>query len=146
MRPFPSRPTRRRPSERGYGPRGYSLLEVTVALAILGVALLLTMALLAQEPRVRRRLDAHQEALERIEMALEDMRANSWLPEDGEVLFQDWVSPPSTHDLRIWAEVHSLPERQLYHVTLRATYHADGRGYEQSIETMVWNARYLPSH
>lgn len=64
----------RLPSRAGR-PHGFTLLEAVVALAILGVALLLGMALVIQLPRDVRRLDAEREAMHAMEASLEAMRA-----------------------------------------------------------------------
>ena len=57
------------------GERGFTLVEVLVALALLAVVLLTSLALLAQEPRIDRRLQARQEAARAVEGVLEAIRA-----------------------------------------------------------------------
>lgn len=66
----------RLPSRAGR-PNGFTLLEAMVALAILGVALLLGMALVIQLPRDVRRLDAERQAMRAMEATLEAMRAGT---------------------------------------------------------------------
>ncbi len=135
-----------RPRSAGHQPKvlcssGFSLLEALVALTLMGIAMLMTMALLAEEPRIRQRLEAHREALRALEAVHENIRANSWVPEDGEEIDLSTcplASPSAAANLRVWADVESLAERNLYRVTLRASYIVRGQACQQSIETMVW--------
>lgn len=122
---------------------GFSLVETLVALALLGMALLLTMVLLAQEPQVERRLLAHREALEVLEAAHEEIRGGMALRPGTERL--DWqrlYAPPrrleTAADLTLWTTVDPLTPPGLYRVRLRARY-AVGRGsFDREVETRVW--------
>jgi prepilin-type N-terminal cleavage/methylation domain-containing protein len=122
---------------------GFSLIEVLVALTILGVVLLFSMSLLAQEPRVRRRLAAHREALEVLETVHEEVRAGMRLSLTGRRI--DWQrldDPPrelaAAEELAVWAEVVEERPVGLYRVTLRARYFVAGQPFERSVETMIW--------
>src|ERR1700726_1613798 len=55
--------------------RGFTLVEMSVALWILLVALLTGVALVMQQPRVVRRIDAARQAVAVMEWTLEEMRA-----------------------------------------------------------------------
>jgi len=122
---------------------GFSLIEVLVALTILGVVLLFSMSLLAQEPQVRRRLAAHREALEVIETVHEEVRAGMRLSLTGRRI--DWQrldDPPrelaAAEDLAVWAEVVEARPLGLYRVTLRARYFVGNQPFERRLETMIW--------
>lgn len=102
--------------------------------------MLLTMALMAEQPRIERRLAAHQEALRLLEMELERLRSGPAVPADGEVDLAGLprFSPPAALGLRIFADAEPLPERSLYEVELTARYFAGGRGHEQRLRSMIW--------
>lgn len=125
----------RRPSQ-----AGFSLVEAVIGLMLIGVALLLTMALMAQQPGIERRLAAHVEALGLIEAQLEQLRAGAALPADGEldVSGMPRSSPPAAPGLRMWIEVDKLPERSLYEVRLTARYSVAGQPFELALESMFF--------
>ena len=147
-----TRAFRRRPQD------GLSLIEAAVALLLMGVAMLLTMALMAQEPVIERRLAAHHEALRLMEVQLEVLRSAAAVPAAGEIDLSELVrstvvpppvvvgdvsellhsQPPAAQDLRMWAEVEALPERSLYQVTLKTRYFVGNQPFEQSLESMIW--------
>ena len=56
-------------------PSGFSLIEVLVALTLLGIALLLGMDLVLENPRVVRRLDGERQAFRAMESTMEAVRA-----------------------------------------------------------------------
>ena len=120
--------------------RGMSLLEVLVALTLMAFAMLFTMALMAQEPGIERRLDAHREAVRTMETLLETLRSSGVVPAEGELDLSGIARPSraAAEDLRIWIEVEARPERQLRHVTLRARYSAVGGAWERTLETMFF--------
>ena len=66
-------------------PSGFTLLEALVALALLGVALLMGMQLIVQTPRVVRRLDAERQAFRALEATLEGLRSSSTPLQDEEL-------------------------------------------------------------
>lgn len=115
---------------------GFSLIEAAAGLVLIGVAMLLTMALMAQQPRIERRLAAHLEALRLMEAQLEQVRASGDLPSDGELDVSGMS--PAAPDLRMWIEVDALPERSLYEVRLTARYSVFGRPFELDLESMTF--------
>jgi len=56
-------------------PAGFSLIEVLIALTLLGIALLLGMDLVLQNPRVVLRLDGERQAFRAMESTMEAVRA-----------------------------------------------------------------------
>ncbi len=125
---------------------GFSLLETVVALALLGMALLFSMSLIAQEPLIQRRLAAHAEALSVLDTLHEAVRAGMSLPLVPKRL--DWQSlydPPrelsAARDLAVWAEVETLAPEGLYKVTLKARYFVGTESFDRTLETLIWRPR-----
>lgn len=56
---------------------GFTLLEAVVALGILSLALMLGLAVLAQQPRIHRHAQAHREAHQALSATLEGLRAGT---------------------------------------------------------------------
>ncbi len=126
--------------------QGFSLVETLVALTLIAVALLFTIALLAQEPQVQLRLRAHRESLEALDRVHEAIRAGMSLRLGSHRL--DWQSlydPPPSHDaardLVIWADVEARSPRGLYQVTLRARYFVGERSFDRLLTTRIWRPR-----
>lgn len=119
---------------------GFTLLEALFGLLLIGVAMLLTMALIAEQPRIERRLAAHREALRLLEMELERLRSGPAVPADGELDLTGLPrsAPPAALGLRIFADAEALPERSLYEIELTARYLVGGRTYEQRLRSMIW--------
>lgn len=118
---------------------GASLVETLVALTIMAVAILWTMILLVEAPRIERRLEARQEAARLMEAELEVIRSGPRLPRDGEEI--DLSALPSvkaSQDLRMWAHVATEPGRSLRRLTLQVRYTAGGRQYDHQLETLVF--------
>jgi prepilin-type N-terminal cleavage/methylation domain-containing protein len=128
------------PSESGQS--GFSLLEALIALVLLGVALLLGMELLLQNPRVVRRLDGERQAFRAMESTLEAVRAGAISLETSDDLkgFSTAVGSPSPKDLAISMQVDSAGLPGLYQVTLRATYTVDQRKVQKELQTLVWSS------
>jgi len=124
------------------GPAGFTLLEVTIALALLGVALLLGMALLLSQKRIVRRLDADQAARGALEAALEAIRAGALPLQSASYGGGDLAAvagaggPPVGMTLAI--DVTPSPTPGLYEVALRARYRVAGQDHERRLGTMVW--------
>src|SRR5205807_988666 len=78
----PERTRMRGRAERGES--GFTVVEALIALVIIGVALLLGMGLLLQQPRVLHRIDAQRQALRAIESTIESLRAGLLPLEDAE--------------------------------------------------------------
>ncbi|MEM7354043.1 MAG: type II secretion system protein [Acidobacteriota bacterium] len=121
--------------------QGFSLLETLVALSLLGVAMLLTLSLLMQEPRTLRRLGAHEEVLRVLELTLEGIRAGRSVPEGRQALDLAALYVPEdsvAQDLRIWSERVEESPFGLYRLTLDARYRVGPDWFQRSLETRVW--------
>lgn len=120
--------------------RGFSLVETLVALALIGVTLLLAMALLAQEPGMARRMAAQEEVLGILDVTQESIRAGYRLPDGTKVLeWQELFEPgytPRVDGLQMWSEV-TPHGRRLDQVVLRARWQADGQTFERTVHTLV---------
>ncbi|HEX3551960.1 MAG TPA: prepilin-type N-terminal cleavage/methylation domain-containing protein [Thermoanaerobaculia bacterium] len=127
------------------GQSGFTLLEALVALALLGVALLLGMELVLQNPRMVRRMDGERQAFRAMESTLEAVRAGVIPlplppPRTAELGgFSTAVGSPARKDLAISMRVDFTALPGLYHVTLRACYTADARKVQKELQTMVWS-------
>jgi type II secretory pathway pseudopilin PulG len=120
---------------------GFTLAEVLVALWVLMVALLAGMALVLQQPRVVRRIDAERQVVGVLEWTLEEMRAGV-IPL---VSTQDvgWTltavvvggTPP---DLKVAVQVAPGPAPALYDVTVTGRYTVYGQARQRSLETLFW--------
>jgi prepilin-type N-terminal cleavage/methylation domain-containing protein len=122
-------------------PNGFTLLEALVALAVLGIALLLGMQLLIQVPRVVRRLDAERQAFRALEATLESLRASGGPTEDEE-LSHFFTAAGTPAPLELTVSVHVEPGRLpgLYHVTLTTHYTVLNVTYTKRLETMFWRS------
>jgi type II secretory pathway pseudopilin PulG len=116
--------------------RGFTLIEALLAAALLTLALLLGVALVLQQPRILRRLDAQRGALHAMETAIESLRTGA-LPLQTQRL--DFASPadPSAPTLWITVEPAGYPPG-LWRVSLRAAWTLEGQMRESRVETMVW--------
>jgi prepilin-type N-terminal cleavage/methylation domain-containing protein len=121
--------------------RGFTLAEVVVALWILLVALLGGMALVMQQPRVVRRIDAERQVVGVLEWTLEEMRAGI-IPlvatnDVGWTLTAAVVggTPP---DLKVAVQVAAGPVAGLYDVTVIGRYTVYGQARQRQIETFFW--------
>ena len=119
---------------------GFSLLEALIALVLLGVALLLGMELLLQNPRIVRRLDGERQAFRAMESTLEAVRAGA-IPLTSSDLgrYSTAVGLPAPEDLAISMQVDPAGLPGLFQVTLRATYTVDQRKIQKELQTMVWS-------
>jgi len=122
------------------GQRGFTLLEALVALVLLGVALLMGMELVLQNPRMVRRMDGERQAFRAMESTLEAVRAGA-IPLQTSDLggFSTAVGSPAPKDLAISLQVDPTELPGLYQVTLRARYTADARQVQKELQTMVWS-------
>lgn len=105
---------------------GFSLVEVLIALVLVGTALLMGMGLALQQPRIVRRLDGERQAFRAMESTLEAVRAGV-------------VPPPAPKGLKIHMQVEPAGTPGLFQVTLQATYEVDHRKAEKVLRTMVWS-------
>lgn len=130
----------RLPSRAGR-PNGFTLIEAVIALAILGVALLLGMALVIQLPRDVRRLDAERQAMRAMEAALDGMRAGT-LPVENSRLsdFITLAGAPAAHDLKsdlkIDVVVTPTDRPNLYQVTLTAHYSVLNSEHQKQLQAL----------
>lgn len=119
---------------------GFSLIEVLVALTLLGVALLLGMQLVLQNPRIVRRADAERQAFRAMESTMEAVRAGLIPLETAELEgFVTAVGSPAPKDLKILMEVSPAGSAGLYEVTLTARYSIYKTKYKKQLHTMVWS-------
>jgi prepilin-type N-terminal cleavage/methylation domain-containing protein len=122
-------------------PNGFTLLEALVALAILGIALLLGMQLLIQTPRAIRRLDAERQAFRALEATLDSLRASGGVPEDEELSeFHTAAGTPAPEELTVSVTVQPTDKPGLYHVTLIARYKVLDVSYQKRLETLFWTS------
>lgn len=132
---FASLPARRLPD------RGFTLVEVSVALWILIVVLLSGIALVLQQPRVVRRLDAERQAVAVMEWTIEEMRAGLIpvvsTPNVGWSVSSFVVGSPAP-DLKIAVVVVPGETTGLYQVTLMARYTVYGQARSRRLQTMIW--------
>jgi prepilin-type N-terminal cleavage/methylation domain-containing protein len=112
--------------------QGFTLVETVVALAVLGVVLLLGLGLLLQEPAVVERLEARQAAWDALEDTLEAVRAGD-LPLSG-------GSYPTPQGTVVHLSVEPTPVPDLWRVQLEAEYRVQGRDFRPRIETRVWRS------
>jgi len=112
-----------------------SLIEVIVALAIVGGAVIIAAAGLQGQARLLRRA-GHRNAVARtLEAALESVRSGTLPLKDGE------VSPPfplGLNGLSIRIDVRPASLPGLYEVAAVARWREGGRPLRQRLETMVW--------
>ena len=111
-----------------------------MALSLLGVAMLLTLSLMFQEPRVLRRLAAHEEVLRALEEILEGVRAGRVVGPGRQLV--NWVprgEDPVAQDLLIWTEREEESGSGLYRLSLVARYRVGDQWFDRALETRVWS-------
>jgi prepilin-type N-terminal cleavage/methylation domain-containing protein len=117
--------------------RGFSLLETLVALTILGLVLLMSMAMVLNHPRIVRRMDAERQAYRAIEATLEMLRADAMDLSSGPV--EVYLPPGSpTQDLTVEVTVTPEPQPGLHRVVIEADYSVYGQKLSKRVETMLW--------
>jgi prepilin-type N-terminal cleavage/methylation domain-containing protein len=118
-------------------PHGFTLLEALIALAVLGVALLLGMALVIQLPRDVRRLDAEREAVRAMEVSLEAMRAGTLPVQKSELSEFITVNGNSVApDLGIDVAVAPTTRPGLCQVTLTAHYSVLNSQHKKQLQAL----------
>jgi prepilin-type N-terminal cleavage/methylation domain-containing protein len=119
---------------------GFSLVEVLIALVLVGTALLMGMGLALQNPRIVRRLDGERQAFRAMESTLEAVRAGAIPLKTSELDgFVTAVGTPAPKDLKIDMQVDPAGTPGLFQVTLRASYGVEHRKVEKMLRTLVWS-------
>ncbi len=112
-----------------------------MALWILTVAMLAGMALVLQQPRVVRRIDAERQAVQVMEWTLEEMRAGiiplQSTPDVGWSLGSFVVGSPAP-DLKVAVAVTPAAVPGLFRVVLMARYTVFGSLHQRRLQTMVF--------
>src|SRR6478672_5614863 len=126
------------PSKPGQG--GFTLLEALIALVLLGVALLMGVELVLQNPRVVRRMDGERQAFRAMESTIESVRGGVIPLETADLgAFSTAVGTPASKDLTIFMQVDPTALPGLFQVTLQARYTADKKKMQKELQTMVWS-------
>jgi prepilin-type N-terminal cleavage/methylation domain-containing protein len=115
---------------------GFTLIESLVALALVGVALLLAVGIQMQQPLALERLRARQAVTRALEAALESVRA-------GALPLADGVVPTAAvgggaRDLVMRIRVEATATADLFAVTCEATYTLRGRPRRAALASLVW--------
>jgi prepilin-type N-terminal cleavage/methylation domain-containing protein len=121
--------------------RGFTLVEVAVALWILTVALLAGMALVLQQPRVVRRIDAERQAVQGMEWTVEEMRAGLIpLQSTADVgwSISSFVAGSPAPDLKVAVAVVPAATPGLFQVVLVARYTVYGFLHQRRLQTMIF--------
>jgi type II secretion system protein I len=119
--------------------RGFSLIEVLVALAIVGLTMTIGMSLLAQQSEVARRMRAHHEAMRIVESTLEAVRAGLIPLTSGRL--EAPADSTETDALVLWMEVSPRSETPgLSEVLVEARYVVGQRTLRRGVRTMVWRS------
>jgi prepilin-type N-terminal cleavage/methylation domain-containing protein len=133
--------------ERDRRQSGFTLLEVAIALAVLLIALLGSVALAMQQPRVARRMDATRQAVRVLEWTVEEMRAQL-IPlqntDDVGWAVSAMVVGGAPPDLKVAVLVAPGPGANLYDVTLVARYSVLGMPRTRRLETLFWRPGGVP--
>lgn len=126
------------PPSRGFSSaRGFSLTEALVALAIVGLALLLGLGLVFQQQRTLLRLEARAEADAALGDALEQLRAGAWPLVSGPVPVG--VDAGAAEELTVVVLVTlAEPPADLYRGRLLARYTVAGEVEARMVETQFW--------
>lgn len=131
--------------------RGFSLVEVLVALAVLGLILLLGLGLVWQQRRVHLRLEARAAADRALEEALETLRSGAVPLVAGPVALPGdsggaggpepgaGGDPGAPGNLRVLVRVvPAEPPADLYEAVLTARYTVAGEAEARTVRTLFW--------
>jgi|SRR6185295_18255769 len=122
------------------GESGFTVVETLIALVIIGVALLLGMALLLQQPRVLHRIDAQRQALRAIESTIEALRAGLLPLEDAEYDgYNTAVGASPAKGMTVDVAIEPSPDTpNLYKVHVEAHYKVAGQAKTRAVDTYLW--------
>ncbi len=130
---------RRLGTYRARGGRAFSLVETTVALALVSTMMLTGLTLLILQPRLQDRTRAGEEALRAIEAALETVRAAEIPLVSGRLVPGVAYPEADPHrNLTLTLEVDSTGTPGLYELRVDATYLTWGRPASRSVTTLTW--------
>lgn len=115
---------------------GFTLIESLVALALVGVGLLIAVGIQMQQPLALERLRARQEVTRALEAALESVRAGALPLADGVVPAASLGGAPRDMVMRI--RVEATATANLFEVTCEATYTLRGRPQRAALASLVW--------
>ena len=115
---------------------GFTLIEALVAATLLTFALLAGVALVLQQPRILRRLDAQRNALHAMEITIESLRAGA-LPLQSQRLSLGSPADPGAPELWVTVEPAGYPPG-LWQVSVRAAWTLEGQVRHSQVETMIW--------
>lgn len=122
--------------------RGITLIEVLVAMVVLGLCLVFMTQLLVQDSFMEQRLRAREASLRLLEAHSEIVRAGLSLPdEEGKYDMELLVEPAygsgvETPTLQLVLE--ELEPRGLWRVDLELSYRSGRRSFEESVEMRLW--------
>ena len=117
---------------------GYSLLEALAAIAIVGMALLVSTNALQTHANLARRAEIQHEMLRSAEDALESVRGSQSPLEDGPLHLSSETDDLRRRTVYTIVRVEELEIEGLYEVTARSRTHFLDEPMEFELRTMVW--------
>lgn len=120
------------------GIKGFSLLEALAAIAIVGMALLVSTNALQSHARLARRAELQQEMLQSAEDALETLRGSDEPLDEFPVQLSSQADARPIRTVHTIVRVESLGIEGLYRVTVRSRAHFIDEPMQVELTTMVW--------
>lgn len=121
-----------------HGQRGFTLVEVLVSLAIVAMVMLFGLGLYWQQKRIDRQLNAHWTALAVLSAIEQGLASGNITPTTGPVAPPIAIPGPAIAvQMELLGGVPPYPA-DLLHVKLTASYRANGKPIERTLETYVW--------